>query len=307
MNARVRRIIGFVLAALFFLILLGVTYQGVATAFERRRLAHPGGMVKAGRHQLHLHCTGDGAPTVVLEAPATAMSAAWGWVQSRVADDTRVCSYDRAGLGWSEWGELEFDPVAVPVQLHTLLLNAREQQPFVLVGHGLGADLAKLTAARYPQDVAALLVIDPPATIDDQQLGQLARSSAMAPWLARIGVLRVTRALRGEAIGLPEPYASRLRTFLMRPDHLTRSARELAGWNATVTLAAGISLPPDLPTTTLMLAGPSPAAMLTRQADGARTAREILRLVSDVRQREGRGGEADAPAPTGTTERAPAP
>ena len=101
--ARVRHALLVAAAILLFIMLVGATYQGVATALERRQYPRPGGLVGVADHQLHIYCEGSGSPTVVLEAPAAGVSAAWGDVQSRVAATTRVCSYDRAGLGWSEW------------------------------------------------------------------------------------------------------------------------------------------------------------------------------------------------------------
>src|SRR5215211_4670781 len=103
MNRQViRRMALRVAMVLAFLLLAGATCQGVATAIERRQFPRPGGMVDVGGHQLHIYCVGTGTPTVVLEAPAVGMSAAWGAVQPSIARVTRVCSYDRAGLGWSE-------------------------------------------------------------------------------------------------------------------------------------------------------------------------------------------------------------
>jgi pimeloyl-ACP methyl ester carboxylesterase len=264
--------------------LVGATYQGVATAFERRQYPHPGRLVPAGAHQLHIRCTGDGTPTVVLEAPATGMSAAWGWVQPALANTTRVCSYDRAGLGWSEWGTLAFDPAAVPEQLHTVLANAGERAPYVLAGQGFGAALARLTAARYPGDVAALVLIDPPASVSGQsQLRQMARVATLSPWLARAGVLRVSRALSGYSMELPEAEAGALSTFLARPDHLSRSARELAAWNETIDAATAATLPPALPVVVEEIAGPDRTAMLTRRAQGERAAAVISATVARVR------------------------
>src|SRR5574341_1475973 len=129
---RLRRLLLAEAAILTFLILAGATYQGVATALERRQFPHPGRMVSVGDHQLHIYCTGEGPPTVVLEAPATGMSAAWGWVQPDVAAVTRVCSYDRAGLGWSEAGDRRFDPANVVEELHALLQRSGELRPYVL-------------------------------------------------------------------------------------------------------------------------------------------------------------------------------
>ncbi len=134
-------------AVLMFLVLAGATSQGVATALERREFPHPGRMVDVGGHQLHLYCTGEGTPTVILEAPAAGLSAAWGWIQPEIAETTRVCSYDRAGLGWSEAGDRPFDPAQVPVQLRALLEAAQERGPYVIAGQGLGAALARLAPA----------------------------------------------------------------------------------------------------------------------------------------------------------------
>jgi hypothetical protein len=95
----VRRTLGASGAVIIFILLAGATYQGVATALERREFPRPGGLVSVGDHQLHIYCTGTGSPTVVLEAPAAGLSAAWGDVQRRLSGTMRVCSYDRAGLG----------------------------------------------------------------------------------------------------------------------------------------------------------------------------------------------------------------
>ena len=162
--ARVRRVLITAAVILVFLVLAGATYQGAATALERRQFPHPGRLIDVGGHQLHLYCIGEGAPTVVLEAPATGMSAAWGWVQPDVAQVTRVCTYDRAGLGWSEAGDRGYDPAAVPAELHALLERAREAGPYVMGGQGLGAALATLYAAQYGPEVAALVLVDPPRT-----------------------------------------------------------------------------------------------------------------------------------------------
>lgn len=285
MAPAVRRALTVTLVVIVFLILVGATYQGIATALERRRYPHPGRLVKAGRHQLHIYCTGEGTPTIVLEAPATGMSASWGWVQPRLASATRVCSYDRAGLGWSEWGTTTFDPAAVPVQLHTLLRNAGEKGPYVLAGEGLGAALAQLTAAAAPDDIAALVLIDPPASVNEPtDLRRMARTATISPWLARTGVLRVTREFSGPVVEMPEPSGGALRTFLARPDHLTRAALELAQWNDTVALGAAAAIPPSLPVMTVAVMGHDRVAMLTRRADAEHAAEAILEVVDRLRR-----------------------
>ncbi len=152
-----------VVALVGFVALAGVTYQGVATALERREFPRPGRMVDVGGHQLHIDCDGQGAPIVVLDAPAAGLSAAWGRVQPAVAGLTRVCSYDRAGLGWSEAREQPFGPALAVEELQRLLAGANEKGPFVLVGQGLGASLVQAFAARFPAETAGLVLVDAPA------------------------------------------------------------------------------------------------------------------------------------------------
>ncbi len=285
MTSRLRRLATLAGAILVVLILIGATYQGVAPAFERRRYPHPGRMVKAGSHQLHIYCSGEGTPTVVLEAPATGMSAAWGWVQPAIARKTRVCSYDRAGLGWSEWGQVTFDPSAVPVQLHTLLRNAGERGPFLVAGQGLGAAFARMYAAAFPDKAAALVIIDAPTALEaPAQLRQMGRMASLSPWLARIGLLRATRALSGFESGLPDASVGAQATFLNRPDHLTRAAGELARWNDTLALAAAAPPREGLPIVTLDAAGHDPAALLTDRAAAARVTEAIDAMVDRLRR-----------------------
>jgi pimeloyl-ACP methyl ester carboxylesterase len=280
--ARVRRVLTFAAVILVFLVLAGATYQGAATALERRQFPHPGRLVDIGGHQLHLYCIGQGTPTVVLEAPATGMSAAWGWVQPDVAQVTRVCAYDRSGLGWSEAGDRDFEPAAVPGELHTLLVQANEPGPHVIVGEGLGAALAALYAAQYRPEVAGLVLVDPPIT-DHPVRRSVTRLLNASPWLARAGVLRATRMLSSNAAGLPDVSARPLRAFLNRPDHLSRSAAELARWNQTIMLSAASPLDPTLPVVRVEGAGPSHTALLTDSTRGAAVAAAIRALVERVR------------------------
>jgi len=156
-SQRARHIVFIVAGLITFIALAGVTYQSVATALERRKFPYPGRLIAVGDHQLHLHCVGKGAPTVVLEGPAAGMSMGWWWVQDDVAKTTRVCSYDRAGLGWSEAGDGGYRAARVPDELHTLLERAGERGPFVIVGHELGASFARMYASRFRDQTAALV------------------------------------------------------------------------------------------------------------------------------------------------------
>jgi pimeloyl-ACP methyl ester carboxylesterase len=276
-----RRTLGASGAVIIFILLAGATYQGVATALERREFPRPGGLVSVGDHQLHIHCTGTESPTVVLEAPAAALSAAWGEVQRRLSGIVRVCSYDRAGLGWSESGDQPFVPAQVPAELRTLLTRANEHGPFVIAGQGLGAAFARMYAARPDSASAALVLIDPPSSdADGLQPGWIIPAS---PWLARVGVLRAGRILSSKADGLLAGGA--LPAFLNRPDHLTRAAAELDDWDETMKIAAASAPPAAIRVTTVEVGTHDRIAFLTTREAVDRVVRAIADAVEIARRR----------------------
>ncbi len=100
----IRRGLVWLVAGFLALAVIGAIYQAVATQIDQRTYSPPGEMVDVGTHSLHINCVGRGSPTVILEAANLGMSAHWVRVQQQLAKTTRVCAYDRAGLGWSERG-----------------------------------------------------------------------------------------------------------------------------------------------------------------------------------------------------------
>jgi pimeloyl-ACP methyl ester carboxylesterase len=280
MSTSVRRAIAIGAAALIFILIAGATYQGVATALERREFARPGGLVSVGDHQLHIYCTGKGSPTVVLEAPAAGLSAAWGDVQRRLSGMTRVCSYDRAGLGWSEVGDRPFEVARVPEELRTLLTGANESAPYVVVGQGMGAAFARLYAARRDSGAAAAVLIDPPP--EDAPASQPDWIVPASPWLARTGVLRAGRLMSSKADGVPGGGA--LRAFLNRPDHLSRAAAELDGWDEIVRQAAAAQPGDAVDLVTVDLGTSDRIAFLTNPAATDRVVRAIEAAVESARR-----------------------
>ena len=266
-------------ALVVFAALAGTTYQGVTTALERREFQRPGRMVDIGEYQLHIACSGAGAPVVVLEAPAAGLSSAWGWVQPALAGLTRVCSYDRAGLGWSEAQEGDFDPGRAADDLHRLLQGAGEAGPYVLVGQGLGASLAQVFAGRFPHDVRGLALVDAPSSDGGGPAALLVRYPALTPWLARVGLLRAMGVAADLTRGLPVPAAGALASFLNRPDHLTRSARELRKWDEAMASAARATLPAGLAVERLSTARPARVSFLIREDEATQVAGAVRRLI----------------------------
>jgi pimeloyl-ACP methyl ester carboxylesterase len=153
-------------------------------------------MVDVGGYSLHINCVGQGSPTVVLDAALGGMSAEWVWVQREVSDTTRVCAYDRAGMGWSEMGPEPRDAKQISSELHSLLSKAGIEGPYVLVGHSFGGLYMQTYAARYPDEVAGVALIDSSTELDQFSQRPETRDSyepqkqkfAVVPQLERLGV-----------------------------------------------------------------------------------------------------------------------
>ena len=161
----------------------------------------PGQLVDVGGYRLHIHCTGSGAPTVVLQPGAGNSSSDMGWIASAVASNTRVCVYDRPGRGWSDATDTPQDANQIATDLHTLLQRAHVPGPYVLAGHSFGGLYVLTYAARYPDQVAGMVLIDstapaasPPAhpaspLADDSAVGRV--SALLSSTAARLGVARL--------------------------------------------------------------------------------------------------------------------
>ncbi len=191
-----------------FLLLAGVVYQAIGSATDAWRFPPPGQMVDVGGHRLHVYCTGEGSPTVVMDSGLPGSSLSWTFVQSKLAEFTGVCSYDRAGLGWSDRGPTPRTSLQIVEELHALLKNAKIQPPYVLVGHSFGGFTVRLYASKYPEEVVGMVLVDsihPGEWLQmkpEQERGvkagvRLARRTAM---FARLGLMRFYFFLLGSGV-----------------------------------------------------------------------------------------------------------
>jgi len=129
----------------------------------------PGNFYAVEGKQMHIQCTGAGAPTIVLEAAASAPWSLWRKVQPALSQITRVCSYDRAGHGWSEPRPGSRDAETIVRELHSLLDQAGVKRPFVLAGHSAGGLYVREYAQEYPGEIAGVALIESssPRQIDE--------------------------------------------------------------------------------------------------------------------------------------------
>ena len=153
--------LGGALAALIALLAIsGAAYQWARLASDLRRFPPPGEFVDVGGFRLHLVCQGEGEPTVVMDAGLGDSYLTWQGIQPLAAKTTRVCAYDRAGLGYSDPGPEPRDSRRIVAELHELLGRAHLAPPYVLVGHSFGGFNTRLFAYTYPGEVAALVLVD---------------------------------------------------------------------------------------------------------------------------------------------------
>src|SRR5215208_2857619 len=163
---RIWRPLLWLVVALLALAVAGAIYQAIATELAERAYPPSGQMVDVGGYSLHINCVGQGSPTVVLEAGSGGFSAHWVRVQREVSGTTRVCAYDRAGMGWSEMSPEPRDAKQITSELHALLEGANIEDPYVLVGHSFGGMYMQSYAAPYPEEFAVSLLVAFPADPD---------------------------------------------------------------------------------------------------------------------------------------------
>jgi len=173
---------------------VGGVVESIALKRSEGRYPMPGVSYVVGGHRLHLSCTGTGSPTVVLENGMSETSPLWSGITAQISHTTRVCAYDRAGQGWSDDAEAPQDGLAIAADLHTLLSRAGEAGPYVVAGHSTGGTMAMTYAARYPGEVAGLVLLDSssPYQFSDQPdfpgtYAMMRRLLPVFPTLARLG------------------------------------------------------------------------------------------------------------------------
>jgi pimeloyl-ACP methyl ester carboxylesterase len=206
----VSRIILIALITPLVLLLLGFIYETVASRWDETRYPPPGEMIDIGGYQLHMHCTGErepGQPIVVIEAGSGSSSIDWVLVQPEITKYARVCSYDRAGLGWSDPGPAPRSSQGYADELSILLEKSGEKPPYLFVAHSLGAHTVRIYTDEYPKDVVGMVLVDarhPTMDYPSRTMG----SGQLMLWefLARCGFFRLIgqQMVKSEAPSMAE-------------------------------------------------------------------------------------------------------
>lgn len=232
-----RRIVLGVLALVLVAIAGGLTFEQWSRWRASRDFPAPGQLVAFDGGRAHLTCQGTGTPTVILESGHGAGgSEDWVKVQPAIAEETRVCAYDRGGIMWSTPRAGPRDATRIADELHALLRAADEPGPYVMVGHSLGGAFVRVFAGRFPDAVVGLVFVDatPPGLMSRMPADMQAAMSARPPellvrLLAAIGVMRVMRF--GDA-GFPEMWPDSARAAIRAM--LPLSVRGILGERAAI-------------------------------------------------------------------------
>jgi pimeloyl-ACP methyl ester carboxylesterase len=245
LRSRSRRWLLYPLLAVLVVASIGGGFQTVSETLDARAYPPPGQLVDVGGRKLHLHCTGSGSPTVILEPGHGGSSSDLGWIAPAIARDSRVCVYDRAGRGWSDAAEGPQDASHIAADLNTLLDRGRVPGPYVLAGHSFGGLYTLTFAARYPDRVAGMVLLDstaprpgpaPPTT--GESFGVLDRFLALAPAVAHLGVTRLIAQVDG---GLPPRSEAEARANASTARHLDSYIEEFLRGAASTQQAAALA------------------------------------------------------------------
>ena len=201
--------LGIALVALLLVVLVGGgTYQWVATSHDLTRYPPPGKLIDVKGRMMHIHCLGNGTPTVVIEQGLGSLSLEWQEIHHRIAELTRVCSYDRAGMGYSEPIGHPTRASEVAERLHLLLQGADISDDLVLVGWSAGGVYIREFFGAYPDQVKAMVFVDSSHEQQGVRLPELEQSGGSGFWrlaryLAPVGLLRISGVVRGQVENVP--------------------------------------------------------------------------------------------------------
>jgi pimeloyl-ACP methyl ester carboxylesterase len=161
-------------ALMVFPALAGAVYQILGTLYDSHRFPQRGRSAQAAKLRLNIDCSGHGVPTVILNSGMGVPGVVgWAMVQPAVAKFSRVCSYDRAGYGWSEGGPKHRTSLQIAKELRALLNASGEKGPFIMVGHSFGGYNGRVFTGLYPKDVVGVVLVDAEHGDEEKRIDEL--------------------------------------------------------------------------------------------------------------------------------------
>lgn len=250
------RIIFTAILVLALVPIAGASYETIASATDAQAYPARGALIDVGGYQLHLNCMGEESPTVVLDAGLGGSSLDWTLVQPELAETTRTCAFDRAGMGWSDAGPGRRTPDQIANELAMLLDRANIDGPYVLVAHSLAGKNARLFAMRHPDDVVGMVLIDTrheyvdEQTADSEQRAFLGGLESQTFQYAAARRLGVARLFGDQLAGVPSitgPVRREMALIATTPEALEATNLEGRERSASDDLLRGAPTLGDLP------------------------------------------------------------
>ncbi|MEM9284990.1 MAG: alpha/beta hydrolase [Pseudomonadota bacterium] len=256
--------IGILVGLVFLVVLIGLwTFELMQRAADDRAFPPPGHFVSHGDRQLHVQCAGtSNGVTIMLEAGAGASSLDWEVVAAGLAEQTRVCRYDRAGFGWSDRGPWPRSIEALVDDLHHVITHETGDDEIVLAGHSFGGLIVQAYARTHPDRLRGLVIVD---GVDTDFIELYAEQSISGARTMRLGAV-VTHIGLPRLLGMapaptsaPDRIQRAMKARIIRPASIATAADEAVSVGENVPyLRALATLDDDLPVT-----------VLSRRTDGA--------------------------------------
>lgn len=238
---KIMKIVGYIVAAIIMVpIAIGLVLKGFSPT-----VAAPGKLVDVGGYKLHINCIGTESdlPTVIIETGAGTTSPVYHWIASSLSKTGRVCSYDRAGLGWSDLPDLPSDTNTIVAALKTLIDKEGIKKPFAFVGHSIAGIHMRVYTEQYPEDVSAIAFIDAsnPNQVEELKMDEDFAADAqdtmlsVARILVQLGLTHIYNPLTaGYALEYPDEIMSQLTYLNNRTENIDAVKAEMAGIPATM-------------------------------------------------------------------------
>jgi pimeloyl-ACP methyl ester carboxylesterase len=214
------RIILLIFIFLLGMLAFGLVREAITRHKYRAQYPPPGEMITINDDKIHLNCVGSGSPTVVFESDLDQYgSQSWNYVQKDISKLTRACSYDRAGIMWSEPGPRPRNGEIIAAELRAVLEKAGEKGPYLMVGHAFGGAYIRIFAGQNPDDVCGMVLVE---SSHPEMLTRMAEygvvpeipDKKIRPLILLLSHLGIPNRDQAEVYGSPPEIADPLRAYL---------------------------------------------------------------------------------------------